>query len=764
MKQLPQVPVIPEFIAFNGGLDTVTPPLSMPPGFLREAQNFEQDINGGYSRVMGYERCDGRSSPSEQTYSVLICTITGSVSVGDILTDDAGTSYGTVIALPTGQAILTKVTGAWGTPGDIKVGVTVVGTFVDPPVVDGGSTTELRAQYANLAADEYRSDIHKVGENTVTITIATPAVISWTGHGLQLDDEVVFTTDGALPTGITASTTYYVISAGLAADSFRISASAGGAAVNTSGSQSGTHTCSAGSGAVRGAVLYGDVKYAFRNNVSGTFGLMWRTSATGWQKIPLYREIEFTAGSGSVAATQTLTETTGGETATIMAVVVTSGALADGDAAGRLIISAASAAFEGGASTTSGGGTLTTSGPDTAITIAASGNYEFEITSFTGSGTKKLYGCNGVSRAFEYDGSVFIPIHTGMTTDTPSHIVVHKRQLFLSFLSSVQHCAPGSPHVWDAIVGAAELGMGDDVTAFKVKSGGQAEAALAIFSRNSTAILYGSSVADWNLISLETDTGAIARTVQTIGVTMLLDDRGLTSLESTDVYGNFASNSMSRRVQSWLRTRKSLTVGSCTSGDKNQYRIFFSSGAALYVTLEGKEVAGIMPILLSHIPYCVHSSEASDGSEEIYFGDTTGYLFQMEMGTSFDGASIEYWLSTHFNNSKYPRAKKRYREITFELSGTGFSQFNFTYELGYGSAAVTQPGSVAVDASLSPSYWDAFTWDAFTWDGKDLLPANADLTGRAENISFTVRGNSDYHSSFRISGAIIQYSMGKNLR
>jgi microcystin-dependent protein len=76
---------------------------------------------------------------------------------------------------------------------------------------------------------------------TVTITIASPAVITWTAHGLSLYDPVKFTTTGALPTGITASTTYYV-STVVDANNIQISATPGGSAINTSGSQSGVHT------------------------------------------------------------------------------------------------------------------------------------------------------------------------------------------------------------------------------------------------------------------------------------------------------------------------------------------------------------------------------------------------------------------------------------------------------------------------------------------------------------------------------------------
>lgn len=78
--------------------------------------------------------------------------------------------------------------------------------------------------------------------STFTVTIATPGLFTWTAHGLVAGSVLIFTTSGALPTGLTAGTPYYVIAAGLTANDFEVSATLGGAAVNTSGSQSGTHT------------------------------------------------------------------------------------------------------------------------------------------------------------------------------------------------------------------------------------------------------------------------------------------------------------------------------------------------------------------------------------------------------------------------------------------------------------------------------------------------------------------------------------------
>ena len=82
--------------------------------------------------------------------------------------------------------------------------------------------------------------------DTITVTIANPAVVTLTNHDLMPGQEISFTTSGALPTGITAGIIYYVISAGLTADVFRFSETLGGTAVDTSGTQSGTHTLSRG--------------------------------------------------------------------------------------------------------------------------------------------------------------------------------------------------------------------------------------------------------------------------------------------------------------------------------------------------------------------------------------------------------------------------------------------------------------------------------------------------------------------------------------
>lgn len=105
------------------------------------------------------------------------------------------------------------------------------------------ATTDAVKSPAAVANNSVYDILGWLDSSTVTVTIASPAVVTWTANGFRAGAAFTCTTSGTLPTGLTASTPYYVISAGLGANSYEFSATAGGSAINTSGSQSGVHTC-----------------------------------------------------------------------------------------------------------------------------------------------------------------------------------------------------------------------------------------------------------------------------------------------------------------------------------------------------------------------------------------------------------------------------------------------------------------------------------------------------------------------------------------
>ncbi|KKN31284.1 hypothetical protein LCGC14_0825490 [marine sediment metagenome] len=121
--------------------------------------------------------------------------------------------------------------------GEHKVGGQIIRMFNRSP---GSGKSELSMLIA-LSEGEVNS-ITGLAGSTFTVTIASPGVISLTGHGLSIGDSFYVTTTGALPTNMSADTLYYVITAGYGANTFQFAAMVGGTAINTSGSQSGVHT------------------------------------------------------------------------------------------------------------------------------------------------------------------------------------------------------------------------------------------------------------------------------------------------------------------------------------------------------------------------------------------------------------------------------------------------------------------------------------------------------------------------------------------
>ncbi len=102
---------------------------------------------------------------------------------------------------------------------------------------------------AGCTLDKIVGDVSVYATATFTVTIASPGLITWTGHGINTGQRIQMTTTGALPTGYTASTTYFWINndanSGWLATTL-VNAAAG-TKINTSGSQSGTHTIVAAS-------------------------------------------------------------------------------------------------------------------------------------------------------------------------------------------------------------------------------------------------------------------------------------------------------------------------------------------------------------------------------------------------------------------------------------------------------------------------------------------------------------------------------------
>jgi len=159
-KKLPKVIVKEDYTKLKGGLDLQSPALSIPPGALTGAMNYVCNTDGGYERIDGYERYDGRPSPSDATYYYCPCSFTdGGPVVGDTITGDDSGQTAIVIVVGDDYICITKSSGAFNDDEVFSVLGNPKGTFSEAQIQEGQTSAYLNAVSKNLAADVYRNDI-----------------------------------------------------------------------------------------------------------------------------------------------------------------------------------------------------------------------------------------------------------------------------------------------------------------------------------------------------------------------------------------------------------------------------------------------------------------------------------------------------------------------------------------------------------------------------------------------------------------------------
>ena len=872
-------------VRFTGGLDTETPRWNVNPGKVQVSLNYEMGVEDGYRDIQGFERFDGRKSPSsEKFYSLPIDPETSSIKAfeefggisGNKIVDRKITSYGTYVRrypVTTSQQLhaVTQATERLEFKTEPEIGVvgknstqhygaaegTVVFTqnflkyftesslntvniqfdyvllYVDYWILetlqsgtwtergrlysfslpvsggeagddnidsigtsfttyqDGGwrnqsfsvpkniTSMRLRPSSANnsgtLAFCCVESHIRNVSSTSAKATvigtdidenkIRNRLIISNISNTWKPEDRVFF--DGAPTAEITTIENEMVkLQASSNENLSKFLAAAADSIRSDIRAVPGLKR-------ILGIWMLGDAVFAVRNNATNTAQDIYKSTATGWTKLDLGYECDFSAG-GSALLADGATIVSGATSTKIRRVVLTSGSFGGGDAAGRLILDSSLAAGSATVSSTAVGTvTAATAISLSPLTDTVTPRYETIKADFGGG--YKLYGVDGVNSAFEFDGSTYVPIRTAMASETygdkPKHIIAFQNHLFLSFGRTVQFSGIGDPYKWTIVTGAGSISTEGDITALLVEPGEQNSGALAVFNRNRIFILYGTSSTNFAMTRYREEVGAYERTVQEVTDTIFLDDRGLRTLQTVQAFGNFQHATISEHCRSFLQDPKRFgedkVVGSCLIRQKNQYRIFFEDGFGLMVTFRRHKLVGIMPINYDIPITYVYSSEDKSGLERSFISDDKGFVYEMEAGTSFDGEPINSFLLTHYH---FPGQgtigmKKRFLSMIIEAAGTSYASFQASAILNYNQNPIVLPDPDITEViSTVSAFWDATFWDEFYWDGRSLGPGRISLRGNAENIAVLIRKTSDHMAPLLLSGMNIRYAMGSEER
>lgn len=524
-----------------------------------------------------------------------------------------------------------------------------------------------------------------------------------------------------------------------------------------------------GSGPVRGVVNYNNVDYAWRDNVGPTRLEMYRATTAGWVLIVYGFEVSFKDGSVAPALGATITQ--GIVSAVVRRISLESGTWA-GTAVGRFITDAPTGgAFIAGALTAGATANLNTglTGGLVQALITFSPGGRVQTSTGAVGGSSQVYGCDNVNRGFEFDGTTMVPLKTGMVSDKPENVIVHKNYLFFTFGASLQNSAIAMPYAWTPLLGAGELLLTETITALQIMPGNQGTGAMAVYTKSTSSILYGTSFGSGgnsSLVSFNSGVGAEKYTSQNMDQPYALSLLGIVALQQSNAFGNFLASTLTLNIRPFIQVRRGRAVASGVSRDKSQYRVFYNDGSALYLTSYNGKFIGVMPVQYAHVVSCWAEDSSTGASNRGLFGTTTGFVMRSDVGNNFDGQKVPFSLELNYNSMGNQRVIKRFRKAAAEIYALDLVGFSFGYGIGYGDATAREQPNYSNASTDIPvaAMWDSFTWDAFVWDGQNLGPIELGLSGSAENISLKIKGSTATQPPFTINAMTIHYTPRRSIR
>jgi hypothetical protein len=552
-----------------------------------------------------------------------------------------------------------------------------------------------------------------------------------------------------------------------------------------------------GSGPVRGVYIYDGALFAFRDNTSGD-GQMFKATDDGWVKQTFGTLITFNSGTSEYSEGEKLLGATSAAIGTIDRVVLQSGQW-NGTAAGYLVVSTITGTFgiETAGDSLGGSATLNSSTP---IRLTGGGHYDFAVHNFYGAARRdRLYGTNGVDPAFEFNGRALSPIKTGNeagsidtitriltragatiltragariigrgVNDKPSHIGVYANHLFLSFdAGSLMHSGVGEPMDFRVAAGAGEISFGGAPTGIL----SSVTTSLVIFGQSRIEYMTGTSSDDFRMLPISDVAGSVRWSTQMAGASPIyLDEAGLRRLDTTAAFGDWKMGTLSEAVEPLFRAKREAGVkvsASVKVKSKDQYWLFFDDGTGIIMYL-GREAPEIMPIRFPDTVFCACSGEMSEGAgERVFVGATDGNVYELDRGTSFDGAMVPAYVRLAWNSERAPTMEKRFHSARFETDNASDMAIGVTYSVDFNAStnlagelrnylvAAGSPDFLPVGSDYSDVDWTVATAGEIYAD---------DLSGLGRNIALTLISNHTSEEPHTLATLALSYSARRQLR
>lgn len=274
---------------------------------------------------------------------------------------------------------------------------------------------------------------------------------------------------------------------------------------------------------------------------------------------------------------------------------------------------------------------------------------------------------------FDENAALGINISQSEPEDIPKYVQYHQGSLALGYeKGSVFRSVAGVPNNFSGFLGAMEIATGDAISGLLEAQ----DNSLIVFGRRAIRRIVGSTDNDIVLKTIVPNAGCFDYTAYNLGSTpIFVGPDGISTIDQAQEYGDFRGHRATATVQNTLVPKLITDYSDSEAGgvamamicrNKNQYRVFFTTGEVYVVTLttEGPKV---MKSNYQYIPFAWTSELADTMKEHMHVawdyvvaqnnvqvnGSTlplpnSKRVYELDRGWGFNGVMMEAWFDLAF--------------------------------------------------------------------------------------------------------------------
>jgi len=398
--------------------------------------------------------------------------------------------------------------------------------------------------------------------------------------------------------------------------------------------------------------------------------------------------------------------------------------------------------------------------------------------------------CDGVNPAILYNGTNWKEIkssHSGgynvnnnvaggnQALNRPAVVDVFENHLFMSGHEAtgaiVAHSAPNDAYLWTSAGSGGQLGAGYEVRQIKPFRDN-----LYVFGSNAIKKITVNASGVFVLDNVTANVGCVARdsVLEIGGDLMFLAPDGFRPVASTSRIGDVELETLSKSIQATLvdviKNNDMDTLNGVVIRSKSQVRYFFgaaniavsdSTGIVGGLTEVGGSIDWSFGELLGIRASCC-TSDYIGTTEVVLHGDHDGFVYQQEVGTSFNGADIVAIYATPYLDFGETEQRKALRKVNTFIRAEGPLEMFLSVTYDWGDGNVIAPNTYTQASSGAPTNYAGrnISYNAanvlYGGSSKPVMTSDVQGSGFAIQASYVTVGQTEPYS---IQGMVFEYSV-----